>query len=467
MFSMRRAQHVIFAALLAAAGQVLGEPLAAGSTETFKDNLGADGFVVREGTAGRFDPVREACEGRFASALYLNQAAPYITFNPPPLEEQAPVFFPAAEFRLRPDEAVVVIGRTPPDTEYFSYQPYLSHTFRPEHPEEPLRGLNSVGDTINISTIETGGDEPFEREVVLIFTPDQNTEQRVRSALEAAGYPGEIINTLVIPDPMVTLGVDEATDSFVLLHRMKQFTDPEAGDAFLNEPPMAVFRVTPEEATESDPFPVPRLRVRGTGQTEFDLTPELARLRQAVLDANPGMAVTEYETRSIGYEGFDQRPVNAWGDTRDTTQLGMGFLPDFDMQHAMTLAEDEYLIAYGVNHVATGKSTSMSINVYASETLKMAVGHAFVDQLENSAQTLAGFTGPSADQMYAYKIARQCHGEPYCLELAAPPDCPVLQLDDDTQLGIGIRAYLEDETAVGPAVSEILYDRVIKFSPRD
>jgi hypothetical protein len=39
-------------------------------------------------------------------------------------------------------------------------------------------------------------------------------------------------------------------------------------------------------------------------------------------------------------------------------------------------------------------------------------------------------------------------------------------LDSDTQLGIFFRNYLEPPTRVGPAASELLYDQVIKFSPK-
>jgi hypothetical protein len=66
--------------------------------------------------------------------------------------------------------------------------------------------------------------------------------------------------------------------------------------------------------------------------------------------------------------------------------------------------------------------------------------------------------------MFAYKVSRDCGGETNCLELSAG-DCARLTLDETTLLGIGIRTYLEPATKVGPALTEMLYDRVIKFSP--
>jgi hypothetical protein len=39
-------------------------------------------------------------------------------------------------------------------------------------------------------------------------------------------------------------------------------------------------------------------------------------------------------------------------------------------------------------------------------------------------------------------------------------------LDSSTKLGLFIRNYLEPSTKVGPAVGELVYDQVIKFSPK-
>ncbi len=62
------------------------------------------------------------------------------------------------------------------------------------------------------------------------------------------------------------------------------------------------------------------------------------------------------------------------------------------------------------------------------------------------------------------KVSRNCtEGEAYCLTLSPP--CPRLTLGAGTVLTVFDRIYLEPATKVGPALPEILYDRVIKFSP--
>ncbi len=109
----------------------------------------------------------------------------------------------------------------------------------------------------------------------------------------------------------------------------------------------------------------------------------------------------------------------------------------------------------------------MNINVYASETAKLTLG-AINDQNFTDKGTATPFLSagdPDADLMYAYKISRDCGGEANCLQIAPPEGCTRLNLDSDTLLGVFTRIYLEPATRIGPAMPEMLYDRVLKFSP--
>jgi len=61
-------------------------------------------------------------------------------------------------------------------------------------------------------------------------------------------------------------------------------------------------------------------------------------------------------------------------------------------------------------------------------------------------------------------------GESNCLTLSADDynseDATCLTVDAETVLGVIFRVYLEPATSVGAAMPEVVYDRVIKFSPR-
>jgi hypothetical protein len=200
----------------------------------------------------------------------------------------------------------------------------------------------------------------------------------------------------------------------------------------------------------------------------MDLMDKLEQLRQGIIAANPGLNATNIPSQPTLYEGYDyiQRGVDPWGDGRDCFYVAAGYAPEMGTSNRLTLADGEFLVIYGPNHVATGKATYMNINVYAGETAKLSIGALDDRDFTNSArQYLPG--DPAADLMFAYKVSRNCgKGEPNCLPLSAPDNCTRLTIDDSTLLGIGIRTYLEPATGVGPAMPEVLYDRVIKFSPR-
>ena len=450
-----------------------------GSIDEFTANLSSAGFSWAGGSLIPLDPAQLCCAGQLPGGLYFNKVTPYFGVKIPPILAPLPIF------QLRPDEAVVVIGVTPPEAKYFSYQLYLGERTYPGSTEGFFAPhtflLASLGDAVNLRTIKTIGPDPFNRAVVFIFTPDQGTEARVRAALRSAGYPDAIINTVVVPAPMLNLGLDPNDDVLLIIHRVAMFADPTgAGQDYLNaftgqNPPLRAFRITPISSGSPRLFRTPWLRIRGTGRTEMDLTASLDQLRQAILTFYKGYNGTEYVTRPIAYDGFDyiQRAANALGDTRDALYLGAGGLPEFDLNDTVTLGEDEFMIAYGPKHVATGKATYTNINVYATDP-QLPLGSVFYDKFEGSADAYV----PGADLLYVYKIKRHCNGEAFCLELNPPPyqpctpwcttwpDCPAFTLGDSTKLGVIWRNYLEPHTNVGPAFTEVLYDRLMKFSPQ-
>ena len=439
--------------------------LGPGSLVRFQKALDRDGFEVSAGSTQIMDWAEEYCQGNLDNAGYVNKA-PYLRFLVPTSAQDSTL---TEVFQLRPDEAIVLIGLTPPPVNYFGYYTFLWTKVFPDVGRQPM--FATLGDTVNNLTVKTIGPTPYNRPVVLIFTPDQGTDARVRAALRRAGYPAQIINTLVFPAPMLNLGHGDAADVLRIGMRLGVWKNPEAGDAFLQHAPetLKVFRVTPRTPATANPFPVPPLRVRGTGHTEMDLMNAQGRLRQGIIAANPGLYATEIPRRPNWYEGYDyiQRGVNPGGDVRDAFLLSAGWLPEYGSTDQITLADDEFLMVYGANHVATGKATYMSVNVYASKTAKLSIGQVF--QKDHFADTATPYLPPgdvAAKLMYVYKVSRDCGGEPNCLQLGIDYECPPLTIDSSTILGIIFRMYLEPSTKVGPAMPEILYDRVLKFSPR-
>ncbi len=428
------------------------------------------GFDVNPGSAVPIDFVGAWCADQLPSwfpydhALYAN-SQPYLGLRipkssaPEPLAQQTPFF------QLGPQEAIVLIGLTPPPERYFGFYPNLTSKAMPDGSRLPIWA--SLGDPVSNATIKTTGSTPFNSPMALIFTPDQGTDARVRMALERAGYPAAIISTVVFPASMLNLGHGDTADELFIGLRNAMWQNRSEGDAYMQNPPLHLFRVTPRTETVANPFPAPRLRTRGTGESEMGLMNKLGLLRQRIVAANPGLHATDLTTQVAAYEGYDyiQRGVDPLGDARDALYLGAGYLPEFGLANKLTLADDEFLMVYGVNHVATGKASYHSVNVYSSVEGKVPVG--FVeDPAFSDTATAYLFDDPAAaKQMYALKVSRNCGQDPNCVQLGIN-NCSKLAIGPNTVLGVFVRAYLESATKVGPALTEILYDRVIKFSPR-
>ncbi len=95
------------------------------------------------------------------------------------------------------------------------------------------RVFGSLGDTINNMTIDSEGtpageaDDAFGSSTVIISTADKGIERRVRDALESAGYSMDIVNTDIIPQQLVKMGLEE--DRYFRLHPSRGFLRGRAG----------------------------------------------------------------------------------------------------------------------------------------------------------------------------------------------------------------------------------------------
>lgn len=422
--------------------------------------LEEQGFSVQQGALTKFNLAPICCAGQTPSCMANNAGAPYMVARLPDAPGQTEAAMLPWLFKLGANEAVVIVGRTPPTTAYFSYEPFanLVHAYGDGEPQ--ILGAN-IGDSINNLTIHTSGpaSAPYNRDTVIILTGDQGVDSKVRAAADAAGIRQEIINTSVVPSSVVRLGVDSEADEFSLLHRMFLPESQAALDDYLDTPQVAL-RVTLNDGFTPAPFAAPDLRVRGTGTTEMDLMPAVNDLRKAILDTYNDLTATDLTTSVWLPDGFDglQRGENLYLPTRDTVYLRTNplfTLPD---------APDTFLIVYGVNHAATGDATYANLSVYADPSLLLGVRGENSRNLAGSAATYLP-DHPQVESLYAWKVTRNCHGEAQCLEVKLDEPCARLDLNDTTQLWLAFRIYLEARTRVGPAFTELIYDRAILFSP--
>jgi hypothetical protein len=384
-------------------------------------------------------------------------------------------------FRMRPDEALVFVGRTPPECKYYSYSGYLMERV---YGKERRVVFADIADALNHLTINTEGTpngvegNPFDKNTVIVSTTDKGINERVRAAAVSAGYSSSITNTYVIPSPILKMGLDDDSDNFNFFIRPSIFKDQQAGDAYIKNIPATILRLTPKNPVNLDPYGVPELRVRGTGKTEHDLTPVLADLRKAILAKYGDLEATDLEISDALPEGYEaiQRGINVAGPTRDAIYLWTGgqlqFYPPTPSlftgtaeqpPKTFTLSDDpnEFVIAYGVNHEASEKATFTSFTVYGADIWN-GVGGVTSDQYPTADEYLPG--NPNAKRLYAYKIGRRCDGE-NCYRVPGP-GLKAHGIELDQPIFMIFRVYCEPGTKVGPAKTEILWDRAIKFSPR-
>jgi hypothetical protein len=432
----------------------------------FRWHLLLHGFIVQQGQFVPVSPAEMFCNHILPSGYGFNRASPYITTILPKAPDQEVDSILPYAFFLRPDEAVVHVFRTPPPVKYFSLLTYLGLRYFEEEGRK-RRIYASLGDSFNNETIFTEGTpygaqgDPFNQLTIVITTADREVDRRVRAAARSAGFDPAIINTNIIPRAAARMGADREADEFNSIIRTAYFqNDGDEEVYFERMRTSTVFRVTPRSSINLDPFPTPDLRIRGTGQTEFDLMDDMRALRQAIFQQHSSQQAQELDTRAWFPEGFEaiQRGIDVLGEARDTTYW---VTDDF------TLGIGEYIIVYGVLHDRTGKATYSNINLYDGSIVpdtnaRANLAVAMVDSINHLPGTAAKYIrdNPNVDKLYAYKISRNCNGEADCLEV--PSDtCDRLPMQ---VFFLAFRAYLEPGKGVGPAYNEIILDRAIKFS---
>jgi hypothetical protein len=491
-------RYILFGFMLAILiGIGLAQNAKTGNVDAFQQALETDGFTVQKGELGWWDLIGLYDKGLIPSVYGNNPTTRYLGYFVPPapghkvdprLSEQAKALGLSGKtapfWNLRPDEAIVFVGRTPPECRFFNFEVDLS-TRRYENETRWL--FANLGDPINLDTINTEGTQnglsgnPFNQTTVIITTPDRGINQRIRAAALSAGYSGAIINTHVLPSTMLNLGLENGSDTFTEFIRPALFKDKQAGDNYVNNTPAIVFRITPNKSTELDPYNVPETRVRGTGKTEFDLWDDLEALRKAILNKYNESTARELPTSMWVGEGNDaiQRRINVIGPNNDACYLWTAnqsvssptpFLFNTSQYYpflrdpAITLGNDtnEFIIVYGINHVATGKATYSNFAIYGADIWNGIKAITDVDFNGTAEEYLPD--NPNAKYLYVYKIARNCDGDPHCYAVPTGPGGYGIRLDQP--LFIGFRIYHEKATKTAPSYSEIIYDRAIKFDPK-
>jgi hypothetical protein len=498
---------VLFAALLITGTARAGDFPEKSRVDAFKSRLKKNGFVWQEGQVWFPSILDMCCTCQLPSCYSNNRSSRYGFFALPPAPHQAPsVKNPYAEWftenaslppgwsfawRLRPDEAVVFLGKTPPQVEYFGFTAYLYDRYVAgmgpladctwnnngtlDHKAQPASAQNrfpvfaSLGDTINDETIHLadGRQSPFEKNVVVVMAADRRVLHEVEMTLKAAGYPEKSMNFLPLAPALARLGLDSQDDSFMVTLRVAPSPGEDVDEYYTQA--MTLLRVTPAKpvrVSQLDPVPPPKLRVRGTGKTEASLEAEVDALGQAIVAHYAGIGYkampVKMATLPDGYNCISNMQ-NCLADNRDTIYIS----PAYDIisgqllpgQPPLTLAPNEFLVVYGVQHQLVNKASYSNISIMG--WVKKAAPAVVTNRdMADSAEEYL----PGADPvLYAYQVARTdgCLSQ-HCIALGTSCDSGIAA---DEAVAPIFRAYMEPGTKIGPYWGEVILDRVLKFTP--
>ncbi len=443
---------------------------------SFKAAAANLGYVVQDGFTVASNLNDLYCQGSMWAPLYPNPNSQYISAVLPKVPGQAECVASNGSFRIREDEAVVVIGETPPQMAYFSFNFHMLRGSLLTEIGPPILWI-PVADPVSSLGLQKTGSTPFNQPFAVVGTGHGKTRDDVHRMLATAGL-GSVTNDQIISPSLFKLGLDQDSDEYIFALRTAVPENKGEFDNYTAElrKNVRILRVRPKSASEddqtkpvlaADPLPVPHQRVAGTGTSELDLNPTLELLRQRIVDAYPGYTATDipvddwFDEPYPGLQGNKVTDLPQYdgvaGATTDATYLASGNFP---------LPDGSFLIAYGPHHRATGKATYSSVSVYADAKLGAGLVTVQSPDLQGSARDYINDQS-NADMFYAWTFTRSGTPADHTTQLQTgnfceDPGCPV----DLYTLRVGYRAYAEPATQTHPAKSELLYDRLLMFTPK-
>ena len=480
------------------------------SPETLRTLLEEADFYVQDGILYEFDTLKLASEGKLLTCFGNNAGSVYLILNLPPAPEQDaaegnqdrgwegekpsaydapeienapanPYFSPAGmHFKLRQDEAVVLVTRLPDPCKYWSFIAYDMFTAQQEGKDYSNQkgffgigneesGLyhtifGSIGAPVDMLNARHDGDSAFGTTAVIVLCANVTVRNQIMDSLEQAGYPESMVNVMEIPSDVYRMGLERGKDTFSLFGRISQPEDRDAYNEYIAglAETATVFRVTPKSEIPSVAFKVQPLTPRGTGIHEAaqvgSCTENLDAIRSSILAEYSEEYDYEELTTEIGIiDGLTAytNDVNANGDVHDAAYL---ISPEFELK-----SDEDFVVVYGVNHAVTRKAHYFNAVLHARPMLN-GVCTVFDSMMSGSADRYLGEDMQGSDEFYVYKMAREEMDEhtaiiPYS---TGNEQGKYYGVDNENTVFVLFRIYL-DETGVGASYYELVNDRVIVF----
>lgn len=478
--------------------------------QKFRSLMEENDMYVQTGLFREFDTVKLASEGKLLSCFGNNAGSAYLVFNLPAAPEQDtslgskeygwpdetatafddpevenapanPYFAPGGwEYKLRQDEAIVLITQLPGKCKYYSFINYIMFTEdKPGKDYSKTPGMFSVGDevsgiyhpifgsignSVNMTNIKHSGDSVYGTQAVIVIGANETVNNMVVRDLVDAGYGKDMINVMPIPVDTYKMGLEKGADTFSFLQRVSQAEDKDAYEDYLEHisERSTVFRITPKKEAGRSPYKNEKVIPRGTGEHESaglkDVEKNLDSIRKALIKQygdeydyeEPSCEIAVPEGLTAYFTDF-----NAKGDNRDAMYL---MTPEFTLD-----SDEDFIVTYGVNHTAAGKGIYSNAVLYAKPMLN-GVTSIYDSLYEKTAAPYLPEECEDQDKYYVYKMAREKMDDntaviPYS---TGNEQGKYYGVDNGNPVLVAFRSYLED-TGAGASYYEVVYDRVIVF----
>lgn len=432
------------------------------------------GYSVARGTMEVQDS--ESCADIDGFCIGANPDSPYL--YPVTESSDEPQF---GSFTLTRDQALVIIGRTPPEVRYYGVTSYLFDRAKDEGgggalARQPIFG--SLYDTLNLNTIGYDGDSPFEAFTVIVVTPNRALfEQILQPTLTFLRVPPKSVNLQEVAESTpILLGSDSSADRLSVLFRIAFPSAQPALSEYLDRVD-ETFQVLTLDFAGSGLYQeyFPRAYTpSGSGTSEpAGLQQSLDALVDAIVEKYtiPGQREAEIAQTAL-FEDEERGPqprgqtciekeIACGGDNPDARYYQPAFTP-----FATKLPDNpnSFRILVGVDHTKTGKATYVN---YALTRLRNLVGILSISDQDfaGSAAYHSGNPGVvDGERLYAYMFARDCSGISFCIEVPLEGEDPLGASVDD-RLYFTKRVYLDPATNTGPEASELIPGYTLRFGP--
>jgi hypothetical protein len=422
------------------------------------------GFTIRQGEITQEDLIDFCLAGYTPNANGNNVGVPYLGMQIPPSPLMDSLFSVPINFNFNADEAMILIGQTPPECMYYSYRSYLMNRFYNFPPSATRTKIDaSLGDMTSLYRMrpDLPVDSMFGRKFALIMAGDSLIATRLKNIILLATpaiADADIYFDILPSEDMFLFGLDPMADWGMFVHRISLFKDSTAQQNFVNHPPLEIIRVTPNQPVQQNLFSLRSFLPRTCGMNEFALLPDLVQLEDGIYNAfHENYEMIWLKPSPWVIEGFVaiQQGMDALGDNHDALYINTS---------TFQFRENDIVLVYGVDHTQTGQAVYTNASIYGSKYMTGYGGITNTMMEESARQFVEDST--MADRLFAYCFARHpVPGNPFVYLVPSDTNGNLEGINVNDTAQMGFRLYVNSLTKIGPDPMEVILDQAVLLRP--